>query len=188
MALPLGCPLAAIQTMTEKIIITGCTCAGKTTLGQKLAQKLGISQLDLDEYHFLPNWVEKEKEQFVEDVLAALENKETWIVSGNYNSLMKDSVWSMANRVIWLDYPLGLILHRYFQRTFRRVVYKEKCCGDNYETLGRTFSSESLFLRIFKSYWKRKERMQQWMHGPFADKQWVVLRSPKQTSKYLNTL
>ena len=174
--------------MNERIIITGCTCAGKTTLGRKLSQKLSLPQIDLDEYHFLPNWKEKDKGQFLKDVNTALEGKEGWIVSGNYNTIVKDTVWKQSNKIIWLDYPLGLVLHRYFLRTFRRVVFKEPCCAGNYETLGRTFSKDSLFLWIFKSYWRRRRRMNDWRKGPFADKQWIVLDNPRDASLLLNTL
>ena len=174
--------------MTGKTIITGTTCTGKTTLGKKLADKFSIVQVDLDEYHFLPNWVEKEKSQFKKDVFSALEKHENWIVSGNYNSIFKDTLFRQADRIIWLDYNLGVILRRYCVRTFRRVVYKEKCCGDNYETLGRTFSSDSLFLWIFKSYWRRKQRMKQWKANDFSDKEWIVFQNPRQTRRFLTEL
>lgn len=174
--------------MNDKIIITGCTCSGKTTLGKKIADVLSLPQVDLDEYHFLPNWVEKSKTKFLKDVNAAIEGKEGWVISGNYNTLVKDTVWKEANTIIWLDYPLGLIIHRYFLRTFRRVVLKEQCCGGNYETLGRTFSKESLFLWIFKSYWYRKKRMKEWKEGLFVSKKWIVLSNLKDTSEYLSHL
>jgi shikimate kinase len=41
--------------MNRKIIITGTTCTGKTTLGKKLAKVYSIKQIDLDDFHFLPN-------------------------------------------------------------------------------------------------------------------------------------
>ena len=154
----------------RKIIITGTTCTGKTTLGRKLSRELSIKQIDLDELHFLPNWVEKKNAVFIDDVHRELENLDEWIVTGSYQTLLKDSVWQDASSIIWLDYPLHLILRRYFIRTYRRVFLKEKCCGDNYETLGRTFSKESLFLWIFKTYWHRKRRMNNWMNTIFSHK------------------
>ena len=174
--------------MTDKIIITGCTCAGKTTLGEKIANRLSLAQIDLDEYYFLPNWREKSRDVFLEDVDNALRGKEGWVVSGNYNTLLKDTIWQQADTIIWLNYSLGVVLHRYFFRTYRRVVLKESCCGGNYETLERTFSKDSLFLWIFKSYWRRKERMKNWKAGFFADKKWVVLSNLKETSQYLEQL
>ena len=174
--------------MNKKIIITGTTCTGKTTLGRKLSKKFKIAQVDLDEFHFLPNWVEKKPKVFVNDVNLELEKHQNWIVTGSYQSLLKDTVWQEATLIIWLDYSLHLILRRYFRRTYRRVFLKEKCCGENYETLGRTFSKESLFLWIFKSYWYKKRRLKEWKKNLFSHKEWLVLEHPKKEIKIINIL
>ncbi|QNM86106.1 AAA family ATPase [Polaribacter pectinis] len=174
--------------MIRKIIITGTTCTGKTTLGRKLAKELSIKQVDLDDIHFLPNWVEKENAVFVSDVNKEIQKYDEWIVSGSYQSLLKDTVWQEANTIIWLDYPLNLIIRRYFIRTYRRVFLKEICCGENYETLAKTFSKESLFLWIFKTYWHRKRRMKSWKSTLFSHKNWIVLESPKEEKMLKNIL
>ena len=171
--------------MKRKIIITGTTCTGKTTLGRKISHQWSLFQVDLDEYYFLPNWIEKEKSVFVKDVLKAIEDKNAWVISGSYQSILKDTVWKQVETIVWLDYPLHVVLRRYFIRTYRRVFYKEKCCGETYETLGRTFSKNSLFLWIFKSYWKRKERMNKWMNDDFSEKEWIVLNHPRKATKLL---
>jgi adenylate kinase family enzyme len=169
--------------MNHKIIITGTTCTGKTTLGKKLSKEFGITQIDLDDLHFLPNWVEKDKDAFVKDVTAETKKHQKWIVTGSYQSLLKDTIWQDATLIVWLDYPLNVILRRYFVRTYRRVFLKEKCCGENYETLGKTFSKESLFLWIFKTYWYRKRRMVDWKENLFSHKEWLVLNTPKEEKK-----
>lgn len=169
--------------MLRKIIITGTTCTGKTTLGKKIAKEFGIPQIDLDDWHFLPNWVEKDNDVFIKEVNAEIAKHQEWIVTGSYQSLLKDSVWQQAHLIVWLDYSLSLVLRRYFIRTFKRVFFKEKCCGENYETLGRTFSKESLFLWIFKTYWHRKRRMHHWKNTLFTHKKWLILKNPKEENK-----
>ncbi len=169
--------------MNRKIIITGTTCTGKTTLGRKLSKELAIAQLDLDDLHFLPNWVEKENERFIEDVNVAVDSLNEWIVTGSYQTVLKDTLWQKASIIVWLDYPLNLILRRYFIRTARRVFLREQCCGENYETLRHILFKDNLFLWIFKTYWKRKKRLKSWRTGLFAQKNWIVLTSPKQESK-----
>lgn len=174
--------------MSIRIIITGTTCTGKTTLGGKISNHLSIPQIDLDNFYFLPGWEEKDAALFVADVNREIKDIDSWVVSGSYQTLLKDTVWQKANVIIWLDYPLHLILRRYFLRTWRRVVFKEKCCGENYETLGRVFSKESLFLWIFKSYWRRKARMKNWMNGIFSQKKWIVLNHPKKEIRLMTEL
>ena len=100
--------------MNRKIIITGTTCTGKTTLGKKLAKVYSIKQVYLDDFHFLPNWVEKEDKVFVDDVHKELKTLDKWIVTGSYQTLLKDTVWQEASLIICLDYPLNLILRRLF--------------------------------------------------------------------------
>ena len=109
--------------MDRKIIITGTTCTGKTTLGKKLSKELSIKQVGLDDLHFLPNWVEKEKSVFVNDVNSEIKKNNEWIITGSYQSFLKDTVWQEASTIIWLDYPLNLIIRRYIIRTYRRVFF-----------------------------------------------------------------
>jgi adenylate kinase family enzyme len=174
------------NNMRRKIIVTGTSCTGKTTLGSKLAKQFSITQIDLDDVHFLPNWVEKEDSQFIKEVNATVDGLDEWIVTGSYQTVLKDTLWEKASLIVWLDYPLNLILRRCFIRTFRRIFYKEMCCGENYETLSRMLFKENLFVWIFKTYWKRKRRLKSWRTGIFSHKEWIVLSSPNDESKLVN--
>ena len=68
------------------------------------------------------------------------------------------------------------------------VFLKEKCCGENYESLRKTFSKESLFFWIFKTYWHRKKRLKIWKEDLFSHKEWLILKSPKEEQKLRNLL
>jgi len=174
--------------MERRIIVTGTSCTGKTTLGKKLADRFEMTQIDLDDLHFLPNWVEKEDAVFIKEVNDTADALDNWIVSGSYQTVLKDTLWQKATVIIWLDYPLNLILRRCMIRTYRRIVYKEKCCGENYESLSRMLFEENMFLWIFKTYWKRKKRLESWSHGIFAHKKWIVLTTPKEERKLYSSL
>jgi len=163
----------------RKIIITGSSCTGKTTLGQSMSRKFDIPQIDLDDIHFLPNWISKSSEAFISDVQAATSGKDEWIVSGSYQTKLKDNLWRQANIIIWLDLPLRTILGRYFRRTYRRVVYKEKCCGENYETLGHVLFKDNMLLHIFRTYWVKKKRLTLWRSQVFREKIWIVPQTKK---------
>lgn len=172
--------------LARKIIITGTSCTGKTTLGHELSKQLGIPQIDLDDLHFLPDWEVKENAAFISEVNSVIDQHDEWIVSGSYQTKMKETVWQKANIIIWLDLPLRIILQRYFRRTFRRVVFKEKCCGDNYETLSHVIFKDNMLFHIFKTYWNRKKRLKLWRNQVFAEKQWIVptnLKSVKQLNQ-----
>ena len=40
----------------QRMVIIGATGSGKTTLGRRVAQKLRLPLVDLDELHWLPGW------------------------------------------------------------------------------------------------------------------------------------
>ena len=167
----------------RRIIITGTSCTGKTTLGRQLSDTLDLVQIDLDDLHFRPNWVMKDSVTFIADVDNAVQAQDEWIVSGSYQSKLKESLYPKANIIIWLDLPLRTILGRYFKRTFRRVIHKEQCCGENYETLGHVLFKDNMLAHIFKTYWARKDRLAHWRTDVFADKFWFVPRTKKEVEE-----
>ncbi|MEL6686754.1 MAG: adenylate kinase [Pseudomonadota bacterium] len=170
----------------KKVIISGPSCTGKTTLGLQLADKLNRPQIDLDDFHFLPNWVCKDPKLFVSEVNSAVDQHESWIVSGGYHSKLKATLWPKADTIIWLDLPLHIILTRYFKRTYRRVRFQEPCCGENYETLGHVIFKDNMLLHILKTYGPRKERLADWRYNRFADKQWIVPTNPEEVRKLID--
>ncbi|MEM9600158.1 MAG: AAA family ATPase [Pseudomonadota bacterium] len=171
-----------------KIIVSGTSCTGKTTLGRQLARKLGRVQIDLDDLHFLPDWVAKEKEVFIADVKRATDAHDAWVVSGSYQSVLHETLWPEADTIIWLDLPLHVILSRYFKRTYRRVRYREKCCGENYETLHHVIFVDNMLKHILKSYAPRKARLADWRHGRFANKHWIVPTTAKEVESLLASI
>ena len=51
-------------------------------------------------------------------------------MAGNYRNL-RDSTWGRADTVVWLDYPLPLIMGRLLRRTVRRIVTQEELWRGN---------------------------------------------------------
>ncbi len=163
----------------KKILIVGTSCTGKTTFGKSISEKSNIPYFDLDDFYWLPNWVEKADDVFLEDIKNEILSNDKWIVGGGYTSLVKELLWTKADTIIWLDYSLPLILSRFFKRTFRRIVYKEACCNGNYETFYSSFiAKDNLFFWILRHYKSRKRKFNVWKAGEFKGKNWVVLKSP----------
>lgn len=86
----------------ERIIIIGCGGAGKSTLAQKLGQKLDIPVVHMDKIFWKPCWVEMSKDEF--DTRIRMEMaKEKWIMDGNYNRTLPERV-ARCDTVIYLDF------------------------------------------------------------------------------------
>jgi len=142
----------------KRIVVIGTTGAGKSTLAEQLAGILRYPFVELDALFWGPAWTPFPQEVFrhrVSDALAA----ETWTVGGNY-SVARDLVWTRADTLVWLDYPLPLVLWRLGRRTIRRIVMRERLWGGNVETWRSQFASrDSLFVWAFKTHFRRRREM-----------------------------
>ncbi|MDN3506974.1 MAG: AAA family ATPase [Simkaniaceae bacterium] len=139
-----------------KIAILGTCGSGKTTLAKRLSKEFGIPHVELDSLKWLPNWVEEDEDVFYEKAKEAVKG-DNWVTDGNYSKVGHDLIWPRADVVIWLDYPLPIILYRLMKRILRRAFTKEVLWGGCQESLRmQFFSKRSIFVWAFKSYWKRR--------------------------------
>ena len=174
------------KTPHQRILVVGTSCAGKTTLAAEIGAILGITHFDMDNFHWMPGWKMCTPEEFAEQIKTTVLPLKSWVVSGNYTTGARQTLWPAATAIIWLDYPLPLVLTRYFKRTWRRVVHKEPCCNGNYETLRNVFfDKDNLFFWILKTHYSRKPRYQRWMKEDTFGAQWVVLKGRRQTRDFI---
>lgn len=158
---------------------------GKTTLAAELARLLAIPHIELDGLFWEPNWVQAETGVFRERVMQAIAG-EVWVVEGNH-SKVRDLVWSRAETIIWLDYPLSLVLWRTLLRSMRRIRSRENLWNSgNRETIRNTFlSKESLLLWHLRTYRRRRRKYAELLTQQ-GKVQLVHLRSPRQLDAWLN--
>ena len=172
----------------QRIAIIGTTGSGKTTLAAHLAQLLDAPHIELDGLHWGPNWTGASPDVFRERLLQVIDC-ETWVIDGNYREL-RDIVWGRADTLIWLNYPLRVILGRLFKRTLRRVVVHEELWNGNRESFrGAFFSRNSLFLWALKTYSRhRRDFPAQLAHPEYQHLTVVHLTSPRQTRQWLRAV
>jgi len=128
----------------QKINVIGG--GGKTTLAKALSAKYSYKNIELDYLHFLPNWVEREPEDFRKTLAMALKDSgDKWVVDGNYKAKLQDYISSRADMIIWLDLPWFLIFRRILLRSFKRLIDRTQVCGDNTETWRLFFSRNALW-------------------------------------------
>lgn len=178
---------SAIPDCAQRIHIVGTSGSGKTTLARQISQHLAIPHVELDALYHEPNWTEAPTEVFRKRVEQALRG-ENWVVDGNY-SKVRDIVWSRADTVVWLDYPLPVIMRRVVRRTIRRVVIQEELWNGNRETWQTTFSRDSIILWVLQTYRKsRKEYPMLFKQPQYAHLKVVHMRSPITTKNWLSSL
>lgn len=99
----------------RRVVILGCSGAGKSTFARALGDRLGLPVVHLDALFWQPGWVEPEKEAFRAAVAAAIAG-DAWVTDGNYVSRTFDLRLPRADTVIFLHQPRWLCVYRILSR------------------------------------------------------------------------
>jgi adenylate kinase family enzyme len=144
-----------------RIAVVGTTCAGKTTVAKRLAERHGAPHIELDALHWGPGWSEPTADEFRALVDEALAGDE-WVADGAYHNKLGSLVLDRAELVVWMDPPLHTVLYRLGRRTARRVRSREELWGGNRETWrGTVFSRHSLLMWALTTHRSRRVRYEQ---------------------------
>jgi adenylate kinase family enzyme len=170
----------------HRINVNGTSGSGKSFLARRLAERLGCPYYELDAFNHRPNWTEAPLEEF-RALVAEAAAGERWVIDGNY-SKARDLVLARADTVVWLDYPLPVILGRLTRRTLRRCLRREELWHGNREHLAtHLFTRNSLFLWVLQTYRRRRRQFQELSADPRnAHIQFIRLGSPRQAEAWLH--
>jgi adenylate kinase family enzyme len=121
----------------RRVSVVGNAGSGKTTLGRALADRLGVSFVELDSVFHQPGWRPLPVDEFrrrVEELVAG----DGWVMDGNY-SAVRDLVWARADTVVWLDLPRRTVMWQVVSRTLRRTLTRVELWNGNREPLAGLF-------------------------------------------------
>ncbi|MDX9956374.1 MAG: AAA family ATPase [Anaerolineae bacterium] len=169
----------------QRINVIGTSGSGKTTMACRLAQRLGVPHIEMDALFWGPNWTPVPEEVFRQRVVEALSGP-AWTIDGNYRRL-RTSVWERADTVVWLDYPLAVIMTQLMTRTLRRSLKGEELWNGNRESLSKTFfSRDSILLWALQTYRRRRREYPVLFAQPeYAHLTFIRLCSPKASARWL---
>ncbi|MPZ49675.1 MAG: hypothetical protein GEU75_10340 [Dehalococcoidia bacterium] len=142
------------QTATEsppvpgrRIAIRGATGSGKTTLGRRLGETLGLPFIELDALFWNPNWVETPPDEFKAKVAAAIDGcPDGWVCDGNYRGRLGNLILARADTLIWLHLPWRVSFWRLLKRTASRAWTREPMWAGNTESWRKAFLSKDSIL------------------------------------------
>ncbi|WP_437204916.1 AAA family ATPase [Planctomicrobium sp. SH664] len=166
-----------------RIVVVGTSGSGKSTFSRRLSEQTGIPHLELDRFHWGPNWTERP--DFVERVTQAI-GQEQWIVDGNYRAV-REVVWQRATALVWLNYSFPLVFWRALRRTVHRVITGKPIAGENRETWRNAFLS-----RYGIPFWvvrthapQRREYRHIFEQRRYPHLQMHELRRPREAERFL---
>jgi adenylate kinase family enzyme len=171
-----------------RIAVVGTSGSGKTTLAHEVAQRLDIPHVELDAIHWGSAWTPLPLEIFRHRTEEALKG-DSWTCDGNY-SKVRDIVWGRANLVVWLDYPLPVVMGRVVTRTVRRCLMGEELWNGNRErVVEAVFGRDSIVLWSLRTYARRRKEYPFLFSQPqYAHLRVLRLQSPHVTREWLSSL
>ncbi len=173
----------------RRVVVVGTSAAGKTTFARRLAAILDVPHIELDALHWEPGWKEADADVFRARVAAALGASEGWVVDGGYSHL-RPPIWGAADTVVWLEFPLPVILLRLTRRTLVRVVGRQELWNGNRERWRTAFlSRKSLYWWVLTTHRGLRKRMEDALSLPEYQRIRVIrLRSPRQAERWIREL
>ena len=113
----------------RRINVCGTSGSGKSTLARRLSAALDCPYIELDALHHRPNWQVAPDDEFRRDLTKAIAG-DSWVIDGNYKK-GRDLMWPRADTVVWLDYPLPVILARLTRRNLIRGLTRQELWHGN---------------------------------------------------------
>lgn len=171
----------------ERINVAGTSCSGKTTLARRIARGLGLPYVEFDALFWGPDWTPVPESVFRERLRRAVA-ADRWVADGAY-SKHRDITWERVDTVVWLDYPMPIVLGRWARRTVVRIRSREEFWPGtgNRESLGNALRRGGLLWWILHTHRSRRRRtVEQLAARPGV--RVVRLRSPAATERWLATI
>ena len=113
-----------------RVLVTGVSGAGKTTMARRLSEKWHLPRHELDALHHGPGWTPRP--DFASDV-RRFAARDRWVTEDQYHRVLGDLLWEHADTVIWLDLPRRTVMARVLRRSLSRAVTRRELWNGNRE-------------------------------------------------------
>lgn len=136
--------------MYNKIWIIGPPGAGKSWLSENICMRIGSKHVELDKIYWIIGWRRRSEKEF-RDIVEEKLNAESWVVDGYYNEV-NDLILLHEPAVVLLKNNIVVLLVRVLLRSITRILFRQKVCGDNYETFCFVLSKEGIVKYTVEQY------------------------------------
>jgi adenylate kinase family enzyme len=115
----------------ERVIVAGCSGAGKTTLAAAIAARRGLLHVELDAVFHGPGRTKRDE---FEDEVEQFTAGRGWACEDMYFARLGSLLWERADTVVWLDLPRRTVMRRVIGRSLARVLTRRRLWNGNRET------------------------------------------------------
>ncbi len=176
------------MSQPRRVAVVGNSGSGKTTLARAIAARIGADHIELDSIHHLENWTPIARDEMRRILAEAIES-DTWVVDGNYRSLVQDLVLGRADTVVWLDLPRRVVMPRIIKRTLGRMILRKELWNGNrerFENLFKRQPEENIILWSWTQHAKYQRQYLEAAADPANEHlEWVRITSPRQQRRWL---
>ncbi|RSN37901.1 DNA topology modulation protein FlaR [Amycolatopsis sp. WAC 01416] len=164
----------------RRIMVVGCSGAGKSTFSRRLGAALGLPVTHLDRLFWRPGWTRAPEEDF-HAAQQEIVSSDAWVIDGNYGASMRLRL-PRADAIVFLDFPRRICLRRVLVRCMREHGQDNQAPG-----------CPERFDREFYSYvWRRpkdhRERTVRRLADQGAHARRIVLTRPREAAEFLRRI
>ncbi len=170
----------------KRVNVKGISGSGKSTFAVELARRLELPYIELDALHHGPNWSEPTAEEFRTQVRDAMDAvPDGWVIDGNYESKLGDTVLREADTIVWLDLPFRVKARWLWRRSAHRIRGGVELWHGNRESWrGVLLGRDALFWWMVRGHFRHRRR---WPRRFEGDERVVRLRSVEEARRWLDT-
>lgn len=109
-----------MTSATRRISIVGASGSGKSQLSRAVSVQTALPLHELDHIRDETGHELLTREDFI-GCVSEIAERDDWIIDGHFRDV-RQIVWSRAQAVIWLNYPVSLVIWRLLRRALRRKL------------------------------------------------------------------
>lgn len=177
----------------RRVLIAGIGGSGKTTLALRLAPLLGLPYHHLDDLYYAPGLMMADD---FPDRIDEITRRPTWLFdsqgpppTSQAPPTVRETLWSRADTLIWLDYPKRIVLSRVTRRSAIRMITRRRLWHGYRDTPRALLDPTHPVRRVWSLHGERRAELT----SRVADPIWAhlaVLRftHPRDTADWLRSL
>lgn len=131
-----------MKTERPRYLVVGQLGSGKSTLASKLADRLDLGVIELDEYLWGRGWKRNPLHEVNGSVADAMDSLDQgYVLEGVLVRKLDKELIDRFDGIVVLKIPLWRCFGRAMKRNTLKMIKREKTCGENYETPPSIFYS-----------------------------------------------